>query len=57
MPAGYLQPDDGTLGVRSEWSAPVATDTATWLTTSVLKYTQQEIMARGWTAEGIKDQV
>lgn len=57
MPAGYLQPDDGTLGVRSEWSAPVATDTSTWLTTSVRKYTQQEIMARGWTAEGIKDQV
>lgn len=58
MPAGYLQHDNGALGVRSSWTvASTITSTATWLTGNVLKYTGLEILARGWAAVSISEQV
>lgn len=58
MPAGYMQHDDGAIGVRSSWTAPsTVTAAATWLTSSVFKYTGLEILARGWAADSIKAQV
>lgn len=57
MPPGYIEEDNGTLGVRSQWTEMAVTDSDTWVTDSVFKWSQSEIMARGWTAEGIKEQV
>lgn len=57
LPPGYCTPDDGLAGVREEWTASVATDPSTWCSTSVLKYSQSEILARGQTAEEIRQQV
>lgn len=58
MPPGYMEKDDGSCGVRGRWTETEVTTCAdTWVTTSVFKYTEQEILARGHTAEVIKDQV
>lgn len=57
LPAGYIHADSGTLGVRDGWTASVATNPNTWSTTSVLKYSQSEILARGQAAEDIREQV
>lgn len=58
VPPGYLSADDGSQGVRSSWTAEsTETDPNTWVTDGVLKYSQLEIEARGWTADQISLQV
>ena len=57
LPAGYIKPDTGLLGVRASWTSSVVTNTNTWTTNSVLKYSQSEIIARGQAAEDITLQV
>lgn len=58
LPTGYLQYDDGATGIRSSWTAAsTVIGVVTWLTSCVLKYTGMEMMARGWAAAAIKEQV
>ena len=58
MPSGYMEPDNEAGGVRHRWTpSDTVTSVLTWLTDCVFKYSLAEILARGKTAEKIKEQV
>lgn len=58
VPRGYLQDDIGAAGVRTSWTVDdTITPASTWLTDSALKFSADEIVARGNTGEQIRQQV
>lgn len=55
LPPGYVEED--TQPVRAGWTENRALDPSTWAQGNELKYSANEIMARGETAAKIQDQV
>lgn len=47
MPPGYTEPDTGQHGLRDSWTSPRLVEPETWRGSNALKYSAQEIMARG----------
>lgn len=57
LPLGYTIPDDGSRGVRGDWTDSTSTNPSTWSTSSLLKFSHSEILARGEAADVVRGQV